>query len=191
MRGVSTCDTKYFILFTWASVWDKLNVLKQQKIIPMSWLVELTGPDPQLLPPLFCCCLCWWRIRWRRGQARDPAFHGPWHDPPRCTSSVLLIVSPFCVGRECSCMGDSPPALARISSPEYPVLKISAQKYFFPHPLSVYPTQVDRMSGKNPCLDKIDKWSWNRAPLFWSPYGVQPNFNLIADSKNPPKIGKY
>lgn len=122
------------------------------------------------------------------GQARDLAFHVPLHDLSPHTSFALLMVSPLCVGKECSRMGDSPPALPRICSPEYPVLKISAQRYFFPHPLSIYPTQVDRMSRKNPCLDKIDKCGWNRAPLFWSPYGVQPNFNLIADSKKKKKL---
>lgn len=72
-------------------------------------------------------------------------------------SLTLWVVSPFHVGSWISHRKDSPPALLGGCSPEYPVLKISVQRYFFPHPLSVYPTQVDRMSRKNPCLDKIDK----------------------------------
>lgn len=79
MRGVPTRGTKYFIAFIWVSLWDKVDVLKQQNIVPMSRPVEVIGPGPPLLPP-FCCCLCWWRIACRGGQARDPAFHVPWHD---------------------------------------------------------------------------------------------------------------
>lgn len=54
---------------------------KKKKITLMPWLAEPTGPDPQLLPPLFSCCLCPWTITRSDGQARDPAFLVPWHDP--------------------------------------------------------------------------------------------------------------
>lgn len=186
MRGVPTHETKYFIAFIWTFLWGEVSVLRQQNIFLISQLVELTGPGPQLLPSPFCCA----GGGSHGGEARQETLpsislglipthtlllhfwwwaHSAWAESSHVWGIHQLLSFTFA-------------AQSTKSS------KFQCKGSFFPHPLSIYPTQVDRMSRKNPCLDKIDKWGWNRSPLFWSPYGVQPNFKLIADKIK--KIGK-